>query len=247
MKSYHKFMKYTFCITCFLSISLTPFYSQTIGKVLESDSESAFSRNHQVNDDQVDYIDISYGEKLNSTILSISDIEEFSWNITRGDSFNIQGKGKQLMDVFFEIPGEYNVELKHTEKTNSKACQHAKEKITFRLNVLNEKYELLFEELTLSKSLFGNVESKGIILSLPIIYSSYYDKVGNLDGFKMISSGVNTSIIGEVMNKEIPLQSGKNVISFSLSGKATSNTYIMFDFYKHYKLIQTYYLPTVIK
>jgi hypothetical protein len=240
-------MKFTFCIACFLLISLTPFYSQTIGKVLESDNESAFSNKNLSDDDQINYVLISFGEKLNSTILSISDIEEFSWNITRGDSFNIQGKGKQLIDVLFEIPGEYNVELNHTERTNTKACQHANEKIAFRLKVLNEKYELLFEELTLSKTLFGNVESKGVILSLPIIYSNYYNKVGNVDGFKMISSGVNTSIIGEVMNKEIPLQSGKNVISFSLSGKATSNTYIMFDFYKHDKFLQTYYLPTLIK
>jgi hypothetical protein len=74
-------MKFTFCIACFLLISLTPFYSQTIGKVLESDNESAFSNKNLSDDDQINYVLISFGEKLNSTILSISDIEEFSWNI----------------------------------------------------------------------------------------------------------------------------------------------------------------------
>ena len=236
-----------FALSAFFSIS-SFVQSQTPNTTLKPESVVSLTQNNNLStDDQVNNILISFGEKLNSNIIPISDIEEYSWKITNGDSFNIHGIGKQIFDVLFEIPGEYNVELNHTEKTNTKACQHNNEKIAFRLKVLEEKYELLFEELTLSNTLVGNVESKGIILSIPIIYSSYTNKAGQLEGLNMISSGVNTSIIGEVVGKDTPLQVGKNLISFSLSGKATPNTYIMFDFHNQDNLIQTYYLPNVIK
>ena len=198
-------------------------------------------------DDQINYILISFSEKLNSNIISISDIEEYSWDISNNDSYKINGIGKQILDVKFEQPGEYDIVLSHTEKTNTKACNHGSESILYRLKVLDSKYEFLFDEITLSKSIMGDVESKGLILTVPVIYSCYYDKPVDRQGLKMISSGVNTTIIGEVINKDTPLQVGKNLISFNLSGKATANTYIMFDFYNQDNLIQTYYLPNVIK
>jgi hypothetical protein len=247
MKFNQKFLKFFLLVLCFITLGYSKFYAQTPGMVLGSETEYAFSHQKLSNDDLVNDIIISFGEKLNSTIISIAEIEEYSWNITNGDSLKLQGIGKQIMDVIFEVPGEYNVELNHTQKTDTKACQHNNERIAFRLKVLDEKYEILFEELTLSNSLIGNIETKGTILSVPIIYSSYFDKLGDLKGFKMTSSGVNTSIIGEVMNKDNQLRFGKNLIKFSLSGKATPNSYIMFDFYKYNKLIQTYYLPNVIK
>ena len=236
-----------FALSAFFSIS-SFVQSQTPITTFKPESGISLTQNNNLStDDQVNNILISFGEKLNSNIISISDIEEYSWKITNGDSFNIHGIGKQIMDILFEIPGEYDVVLNHTEKTSAKACNHGSEKIIYRLKVLDSKYEFLFDELTLSNTLVGNVESKGIILSIPIIYSSYTNKAGQLEGLNMISSGVNTSIIGEVVGKDTPLQVGKNLISFSLSGKATPNTYIMFDFYNQDNLIQTYYLPNVIK
>ncbi len=240
-------MKYPLFIACFLILSIKQFYSQTSGPYLESDNEATFSNENLSNDDKINYMLISFGEKLNSNIISISDIEEFSWEITNNDSYKINGIGKQILDVKFEQPGEYDIVLSHTEKTNTKACNHGSESILYRLKVLDSKYEFLFDEITLSKSIMGDVESKGLILTVPVIYSCYYDKPGDRQGLKMISSGVNTTIIGEVINKDTPLQVGKNLISFNLSGKATANTYIMFDFYNQDNLIQTYYLPNVIK
>jgi hypothetical protein len=236
-----------FALSAFFSIS-SFVQSQTPITTFKPESGISLTQNNNLStDDQVNNILISFGEKLNSNIISISDIEEYSWKITNGDSFNIHGIGKQIMDVLFEIPGEYNVELNHTEKTNTKACNHSSESIFYRLKVLDSKYEFLFDELSLSKSITGNVESKGLTLTIPVIYSCYFDKPGDSQGLKMISSGVNTSIIGEVVGKDTPLQVGKNLISFNLSGKATSNTYIMFDFYNQDNLIQTYYIPNVIK
>jgi hypothetical protein len=212
------------------------------------------SENVSHENDKFDYEDvtetnitISFGEKLDSRILSISEIDDYSWTIFIDDNTKIKGEGNKIYDVLFEKPGQFEVILNHRKKPNDSECQHHNEQINLRLSVLDYKYEFLFDELVFSRSLKGNTDASGIILTVPIIFSSYYNNLGDLSGLKMISSGVNTSLIGEVMNKDKHLQNGKNIISFTLSGKAIPNTYVMFDFYYHDKLIQTYYLPNVIK
>jgi hypothetical protein len=241
-------MQKCFLFSLIFSIQSIVLHSQTTGMIIEQTNNIGLTNDsfNKVTNQKNDII-ISFGEKLNSNNLSIPEIEEYSWNITNNDSYKINGIGRQILDVIFQKPGEYEVVLNHTEKNSTKACNHSNEKIVYRLEVQYEKYEFLVDELELSKSIIGNLETNGIVVSIPIIYSSYYNKQGDLKGLKMISSGVNTCIIGEVINKNTPLQVGKNLISFNLSGKATPNTYIMFDFYNQDNLIQTYYLPNIIK
>lgn len=223
-------------------------HSQTVNTKVKSGTEVKLIQNNDFSSpESVNYIVIFYGDKLKQVDLSIAQIDEYSWEISNNDSYKINGIGRQILDIIFQKPGEYDIVLNHTEKTSTQACNHSSEKIIYRLKVLDSKYEFLFDELTLSNSIVGDIESKGLILTVPVIYSCYNDKPGDRQGLKIISSGVNTSIIGEVVGKDTPLQVGKNLISFSLSGKATPNTYIMFDFYNQDNLIQTYYLPNVIK
>jgi hypothetical protein len=237
-------------LALFALFSISTFVqSQTTGMIVEPATGGSFApNNHKISlDENVNLIVISFGEKLNSKALSVSDIEEFSWEIIVNDTSKFLGVGIEIYDVLFEKPGRFDLVLNHTGKKNNKACQHANEKIVYRLVVQDEKYEFLFDELELSNVIVGDVETAGIVLSVPIIYSSYAKNQGELKGLKIISSGVNTSIQGDPKNNDYPLQIGKNIISFNLKGKATPNSYIMFDFYKHDNLIQTYYLPNEIK
>jgi hypothetical protein len=234
-------------LALFALFSISTFVqSQTPGMIVEPASGASFApNNHKISlDENVNLIVISYGEKLNSKALSVADIEDFSWEIIVNDTSKFLGVGIEIYDVLFEKPGKFDLVLNHTGKKNNKACQHTNEKIAYRLVVQDEKYEFLFDELELSNVIVGDVETAGIVLSVPIIYSSYAKNQGELKGLKIISSGVNTSIQGDPKNNDHPLQIGKNIISFNLKGKATPNSYIMFDFYKHDNLIQTYYLPT---
>jgi hypothetical protein len=243
-------MKKQFLVTFFALFSISLLVqSQTPGMIVEPATGASFAPvNHNISlDENINRIVISYGEKLNSKVLSISDIEAFSWEIIVNDTSKFLGVGNEIFEILFEKPGKYDLVLNHSEKKNNKACQHTNEKIVYRLEVQDEKYEFLLDELALSKSIIGNLETNGIVVSVPIIYSSYYNNQGKLKGLKMISSGVNTSIEGEPKNNDNPLQIGKNIIFFNLKGKATPNTYIMFDFYKHDNLIETYYLPNEIK
>jgi hypothetical protein len=243
-------MKKQFLVTFFALFSISLLVqSQTPGMIVEPATGASFTPvNHNISlDENVNRLVISFGEKLNSKVLSISDIEAFSWEIIVNDTSKFLGVGNEIFEILFEKPGKYDLVLNHSEKKNNKACQHTNEKIVYRLEVQDEKFEFLVDELALSKSIIGNLETNGIVVSVPIIYSSYYNNQGKLKGLKMISSGVNTSIEGEPKNNDNPLQIGKNIISFNLKGKATPNTYIMFDFYKHDNLIETYYLPNEIK
>ena len=83
-------------------------------------------------------------------------------------------------------------------------------------------------------------------MSIPVVFSSYDKKDTQIEGLKMITSGVNTSIEGALKNQKATLSQGFNTLNFSLNGVATPDTYIMFDFYYHDDLIETYYYPNKI-
>ena len=190
---------------------------------------------------------ISFGEKLSRKLISISHINEYDWKIT-GDNIDlISGQGDNLFDIIFEKPGTYAIVFIHNEKNNNMQCQHGDDKRNFQLIVLDEKIEFLFDDSELSNPLIGGVELSGTVLTIPVIYSSYDNIPGKLIGLKVISAGINTTLIGEIKNPNSELKLGLNNISFNLSGKATSNTYIMFDILKDSVLLQTYYFPTKVQ
>ena len=83
-------------------------------------------------------------------------------------------------------------------------------------------------------------------MSIPVVFSSFDKQDTQIEGLKMITSGVNTSVEGELKNQKATLSQGLNTLIFNLKGVATPETYIMFDFYYQDDLIETYYYPNKI-
>jgi hypothetical protein len=231
--------------TTFSTISLAQITSTSVKT--DKPGSIALIEHDIISDENINQLVISFGENLNSNLVSIANVEEFNWKISSNVSSEISGVGEKIFDYTFDTPGEYNLVFHHFGKSHINTCEHNEEPIQFRVRVLNEKYDFLLDELVLSNTIVGNVETNGIVLSIPINYSSYDGNLGTVKGLKMISSGVSTSILGEPVNNDFSLKNGKNIVSFNLKGKATPNTYIMFDFYNHENLIDTYYLLNEIK
>jgi hypothetical protein len=218
-------------------------YQQVINSGVDNKNQSIDVNNI----DNQKSIFISFGEKLSRDLISISHINEYDWKIT-GDSIDlISGQGDNLFDIIFEKPGTYAIVFIHNEKNNNMQCQHEDDNRNFQLIVLDEKFEFLFDNSELSNPLIGGVELSGTVLTIPVIYSSYDKTLGKLIGLKVISAGINTTLIGEIKNPNSELKQGLNNISFDLYGKATSNTYIMFDIIKDNVLLQTYYFQTKVQ
>jgi hypothetical protein len=191
---------------------------------------------------------ISFGESLSLQALSIGRINEYSWEINGGD-FNESGTGEGLLNVVFQNPGQYTVSLTPSNVVHSShegSCNHDTESKQLEIIVLSIKLEFLFDQSSFSNPIKGGTDISGTILSIPVVFSSYDKKDAQIEGLKIITSGVNTSIEGTLKNEKATLSQGLNTLNFSLNGVATPETYIMFDFYYQDDLIETYYYPNKI-
>lgn len=188
---------------------------------------------------------ISFGESLTKEKLSIARINEYSWDI-KGDNINKSGKGEEIFSFVFENPGQYNISLTPSNPVHDNhvgSCNHAVESKQLEIIVLSTKIEFLFDQSSFSNPLKGGVDVSGNTMSIPVVFSSFDKNVAQIEGLKIVTSGVNTTIEGELKNQKITLNPGLNTLIFNLKGVATPETYIMFDFYYQDDLIETYYYP----
>jgi hypothetical protein len=59
-------------------------------------------------------------------------------------------------------------------------------------------------------------------------------------------AGVGSEIIAKPVTPEVILKNGKQLLRYQLSGVATKEAYLMFDFVDNNNNIQTYYQPTIV-
>ena len=60
----------------------------------------------------------------------------------------------------------------------------------------------------------------------------------------MVTAGIGTTIVGKLINNSYVLFPGSNKLTYKISGSATKDTYIMFDFFDINNQVQSYYYPT---
>jgi hypothetical protein len=198
--------------------------------------------------EQNDTLILFFGEKLNSEKLNAGNINDFSWSLKNENNI-ITGKGEELYNYSLETPGKYTLDLTPSiiqSHIHDDECSHDETAKKINLNVLPYRIEFQFTKSKFSDQIKGETETDGITFTIPISIFLYGINNINFDNLKLISSGVNTTIVGELVDAEKNYTSGKNNLIFKLKGKATSETYIMFDIFNGDKLISTYYYPNKI-
>lgn len=134
-------------------------------------------------------------------------------------------------DFNFSVPGDYSIDLKSDHDLNSehKDCNHSDHERSVEIHVKPYNLSFLFDQVAFSSELIGGKEMSGTTLSIPLTVKLYKNDVLEVEKFKVITAGINTSLEGET-NGKLTLNAGTNMITFHLQGLATKNTYIMFDF-----------------
>lgn len=217
---------------------------------------SNFSNSKQFNknfmplplEEQNDTVFLFFGEKINAEKLSSGNINEFSWTV-QNESFLISGNGEELFNYTLETPGNYKLDLIPVVSqihTHDEECRHNAVAKKINVKVLPYRIEFEFSKSKFSNQIKGETETEGTTFTIPIsIFLHNSDNI-NFNNLNLISSGVNTTIVGELSDKEKIYSSGKNNLIFNLKGKATTESYIMFDIFNGDKLINTYYYPNKI-
>jgi hypothetical protein len=199
-------------------------------------------------DEQNDTVILFFGEKLNTEKLSAGDINNYNWSL-KNETYSITGNGEELFNSTLETPGIYTLDLTpsvNLTHTHDEECSHNTIAKKININVLPYRIEFQFSKSKFSNQIKGEVETEGTIFTIPVtIFFNGINSI-NFDNLKLKSSGINTTIVGEIVDSEKNYSSGKNNLIFKLKGKATSETYIMFDIFNGEKLISTYYYPNKI-
>jgi len=207
-------------------------------QVYASDSELSKSAN------------ISFGTKLSSELFNSEDIKQSSWSISLDDDVIMSGKGINLFDYVFDRPGAYEIAFQHDHSVghNTNSCNHYSMPESFAVNVSAVRIEFLGEQMTFSAPLVGGKSMDGVVMNTPIIVHTYSNE-RELVAMPVIarSYGIETSLEGRMIAPIEKLAPGQQVLSYVLTGEATPETYIGFDFIDNNGNVFPCGITTIIK
>jgi hypothetical protein len=230
LKALQKKMRHSFFV--FL-LFITPFIQ---GQVLTNVS----FHKEDISINEKPYKTISFGGKIN-----LGKIEHpVVWTVLSVDSNNqVVLNGQEINNYVFETPGTYKITSHENKSTSENECNHASFPESFIIKVSPTQMVFDFSTLIFNKALEGGVNVDNTTLSLNVNLKTFTNEPVPFSEGKIQSAGIGTTIKGQLLNAVI-LKPGNNKVSYKLSGAASKDTYIMFDFFDINEQVQTYYYPT---
>lgn len=185
---------------------------------------------------------ISYNEKINLGEVA----KEFQFHVT-GEFGNTILTGTEINDYKFANPGKYIIKLVTEKHLEDNKCDHDVLPDSIIVNVSRVKMIFDGSKMTFSSPIRKNIDTQGIILSIPVSVNTFNHKSTSIVPKVVNSAGVGTSISGVLLNDVSELKEGTYTFRYRLSGVVTENSYLMFDFMDSNKNIQSFSLKTPVK
>lgn len=165
--------------------------------------------------------------------------------------FEIQGakpvrlKGNKINEYRFETPGNYTIAV---EEKKHKEADCSRRHLPKEIHVEVSRVKMSFNQpLVLSSPIVKNSDTQGIILSVPVMIETY-DHLSAVPNTSPVSSaGIGTNITAQLKTDTKELSEGKHQLEYFLSGAASQNAYLMFDFIDANGQIQSLPLLTPVK
>ncbi len=172
--------------------------------------------------------------------------ENTSWSISStSDNTTLKSGMGSINDITFPAPGIYTVEI--TEISNHNECSHGRYPKKIEIQVSAMKMEFDFSTIKFNSEIIGGQSQDGNTLSVDVVFSSIANESVELKSTEITTAGVGVNIKGNLVNEKITLTPGVNHLVYKLTGQATSQTFIMFDFIDVNGNVISYYHPTKIK
>lgn len=191
--------------------------------------------------DRIQEFIISY-----NTPFSYSLNNDVRWKLSNDKGELLKQDTGNFENHVFDIPGNYTLSI--TEKHNHTvgSCDHAHYPSKLKIAVRSAKMVFDLSTVKFSKNIIGGQSAKGIKVNVNVDYSSTDNRTMVYeDGFT--TSGVGTSIIGNLKNNKIILKPGVSTLEFVLDGVAERGNYIMINFKDVNGQIQSYGLTKKIQ
>jgi hypothetical protein len=191
-------------------------------------------------DDEQFYKIISFGEKIDFGKFEDTAV----WTVANEKENIIKRlKGNEINDFVFVKPGIYEIRFTENKKHLENGCNHPQfnEKTIIKVSALKMKFD--FSSITFSEVIVGGKELHDVKIYADLDFVSSNNENISFRKAKVVVVGIGANIIGNASNETFILTPGKNKITYILNGKASKESYIMFDFYDINNKIQSYYYP----
>ena len=174
-------------------------------------------------------------------------------NVPKETRFEITGdakmrlKGNEINSYVFSKPGNYRITVTEKATHDEKSCDemHLPKEILVTVSRIKMTFDT--RNISLSAPIVKNNETNGIVLSIPVKVETYDHHPAAMNFSPVHSAGVATNIIANLDAKFKELSEGTHMLSYSLSGNVTQNSYLMFDFVDANGAVQSASLLTPIK
>lgn len=153
-------------------------------------------------------------------------------------------KGNQINQYVFAKPGDYQIKV-----SGKKSGDHCESHSAETINVKVSRIRMTFdnEKMLLSESIVKNEDTKGISLTIPV-HIETKDHLPALLKFTTVNvAGIGSGITAQLDSQLKELPEGKHLLHYTLSGIATENAFLMFDFIDANGKIQSVPLVTPVK
>lgn len=199
------------------------------------------SRNEQLKSNNIEPLKtICFGESLQFNKINSS----ATWTISSTElDLQIDLKGSDINSYIFEKPGTYQISFSEANHS-ADSCNHSSIPEFFNVKVSPVKMEFDFSSLSYSDKIVAERNLENIEMSVNVNVKTFDNKEFVFENGQMVSAGIGTTIIGKLKNSKIVLQPGRNKLTYKISGSATKDTYIMFDFFDINNQVQSYYFQT---
>jgi hypothetical protein len=210
----------------FLFYLLTPFYASSQAPI-----KNAY------------YKVISFGEKIQFGTIENS----ANWTVSNSkENIRTSLSGNQINDYVFSMPGTYEITYSDSHKHSSDECNHAQfeERMTIQVNPIKMTFD--FSKILFSDKIRRGSNCDQIFVTVAVNVEMKDMQTALFVVPDVMVAGVGSEIIAKPVTPEVILKNGKQLLRYQLSGVATKEAYLMFDFVDNNNNIQTYYQPTIV-
>lgn len=187
---------------------------------------------------------ISYGDKIYFGNFDSSD----NWTITNArENITALVSGNQINDYLFEKPGNYEITYSENKVHDPNSCNHSKFESSIIIQVSPVKMIFDFSKIVFSEKIRKGNNCDGIFITVPVNITMKENSPIQFTVPNVLVAGVGSEIIAKSVSSEVLLKNGTQYLKYQLSGTATKEAYLMFDFVDINNNIQTYYQLEIVK
>lgn len=236
-------MKYKVCTKDNSNIELKISIQCFLAFLLTITSFCAIGQNNFISKSKEPYKVITYGEKI-----LFGKIENTAkWTITNSkENIAVYLSGNQINDYAFEKPGTYEIGFYENRNNVNSECSHPQfnEKMIIQVSPIKMVFD--FSKIKFSEKIEVGRNCEGIFMSVPVKVVMKEKRPTKFLIPEVVVAGVGSQIIAKPVIQEVMLNSEIQFLEYELSGIATKETYLMFDFIDVNNQVQTYNHPEII-